>query len=89
MPSLPTSPGYSVTMRVGAPAGVRLSDTGAPVTRELVSRVLDKEVEKLQGEVTADQFERHYRPAADLVRHLCLDEDFVDFLTLPAYELVT
>jgi malate synthase len=68
---------------------VRLSDTGETVTRDLVSRVLDAEVDELRGEVPADQFERFYRPAAELVRHLCLDEDFVDFLTLPAYELVT
>ena len=68
---------------------VRLADTGETVTRDLVSRVLDEEVQKLRGEVSGDQFDSYYRPAADLVRHLCLDEAFVDFLTLPAYELVT
>ena len=67
---------------------VLLADTGETVTRDLVSRRLDEEVEKLRVEVTAEQFEAYYRPAADLVRHLCLDEGFVDFLTLPAYELV-
>ena len=68
--------------------GVRLADSGETVTRELVSRVLDEEVEKLRAEVSADDFEAYYRPAADLVGSLCLDEKFVDFLTLPAYELV-
>ncbi len=67
---------------------VLLADTGETVTRDLVSRRLDEEVEKLRVEVTAEHFEAYYRPAADLVRHLCLDEGFVDFLTLPAYELV-
>lgn len=68
--------------------GVRLADSGETVTRDLVSRVLDEEVEKLRSEVSADDFEAYYRPAADLVGRLCLDEEFVDFLTLPAYELV-
>ncbi len=65
-----------------------LSDTGEPVTRELVSRVLDEESERLRGQVGEEAFEAHYRPAHELVSRLCLSEDFVDFLTLPAYERV-
>ena len=65
-----------------------LADTGDTVTRDLVSRVLSEEVERLRGEVPENVFTRHYLPAAGLVSSLCLDEDFVDFLTLPAYEQV-
>ncbi len=68
---------------------VRLADTGETVDRALVARVLDEEVQRLQGEVSADQFDTYYRPAVELVRRLCLEEEFVDFLTLPAYELLT
>ncbi len=67
---------------------VKLSDTGETVTRDLVSRILDEEVEKLREQVDAERFERYYRPAKTLIADLVLSEDFTDFLTLPAYELV-
>ena len=67
---------------------VTLADTGETVTAELVSRLLDEEVERLRGEVPADSFERYYQPAKKLISDLCLSDEFTDFLTLPAYELV-
>ena len=45
-------------------------------------------MERLRGEVPQATFERHYLTAKQLISSLCLDEDFVDFLTLPAYERV-
>jgi malate synthase len=68
--------------------GVVLSDTGETVTRELVSRLLDEECERLRAEVPGDRFDRYYLPAKQLIADLCLGEDFIDFLTLPAYEWV-
>ncbi len=59
------------------------------MTRELVRRILDEETERLRSEVPAERFEQYYRPARDLIAELCLGEDFTDFLTLPAYELLT
>ena len=67
---------------------VQLADTGATASRELVARLLDEEAERLRGEVSAELYDRYYEPAKQLVADLCLTEDFVDFLTLPAYELV-
>ena len=67
---------------------VKLADTGETVTTELVSRLLDEEVERLRGEVPPEDFERYYQPAKKLISDLCLSDDFTDFLTLPAYELV-
>ncbi len=67
---------------------VILSDTGETVGRDLVSRLLDEETERLRGEVKPELFERYYLPAKELIADLCLSEDFTDFLTLPAYELV-
>ena len=58
------------------------------MTRELVSTLLDEEAERLREEVPAETFTRYYEPARELLSDLCLDEDFVDFLTLPAYEKV-
>ncbi len=67
---------------------VVLSDTGEPVTRELVARLIDEEAERLRGEVDPERFERYYAPAQRLIADLCLGDEFTDFLTLPAYELV-
>jgi len=68
--------------------GVTL-DTGELVTRELVSQVIDEELERLRSEVPADAFERFYVPVADLVREIVLSEHYENFLTTPAYELVS
>jgi malate synthase len=68
--------------------GVVLSDTGETVTKDLVARILDEEVAKLREQVPAEQFEKFYLPAQRLIADLVLSDDFTDFLTLPAYELV-
>ncbi|MBA8795493.1 malate synthase [Friedmanniella endophytica] len=67
---------------------VILADTGETVSRKLVQRLLDEEAGKLQQSVPADTWEKYYVPAKKLLADLCLGEDFVDFLTLPAYELI-
>jgi malate synthase len=67
---------------------IKLADTGETVTAELISRLLDEETERLRGEVPEGSFERYYQPAKKLISDLCLSDDFTDFLTLPAYELV-
>jgi malate synthase len=60
--------------------GVVLDDTGVKVTRELVERVADEEIRKLGGDATA------YEAARTLFMEVAVADDFVDFLTLPAYE---
>jgi malate synthase len=54
-------------------------DTGEPVTADLVRQVLDDEMAGLGPE---------YGPARDLFERVALGEDYVDFLTLPGYELI-
>ena len=68
--------------------GVVLADTGRTMTPELVREVLDEEVAALAADVPRDRFARYYEPAARLVADLVLADDYVDFLTLPAYELL-
>jgi malate synthase len=68
--------------------GTVLADTDEKVTKGLVARTLDEEVERLRTEVSEDAFKRHYLPAKELISSLVLDDDFTDFLTLPAYEQV-
>lgn len=70
---------------------VTASDTGRKITAELVSTILDEEVARLREEVADDElFQKHYEPAAKIIGQITtgLEEDFVDFLTLPAYEVI-
>ncbi|WBB68534.1 malate synthase A [Micromonospora sp. WMMD812] len=59
---------------------VTLDDTGERVTRDLVERLADEELATLPGD-PAD-----YAPARALFMEVAVADDFVDFLTLPAYE---
>ena len=68
--------------------GVVLADTGNTVTRELVAEILADETRRLRTEVGEDAFEKYYQPASNLIAEICLSEDYTDFLTTPAYELV-
>jgi malate synthase len=65
-----------------------LADTGNTVTRELVERILGEETERLRTEFGDEAFRRYYQPASELIADICLSEDYTDFLTTPAYELV-
>jgi len=67
---------------------VVLADTGSTVTPQLVERLLAEEVARLRESVDADSFASYYEPAASLIERICLDEEYVDFLTLPAYDLI-
>ena len=71
--------------------GVVAEDTGNTITAEMVTRILGEEVERLRGEVNDDErFAQHYEPAAKIIADITTgrEEDFVDFLTLPAYEVL-
>ncbi|MFI7483189.1 malate synthase A [Kocuria sp. M1R5S2] len=68
--------------------GVVYDDTGATATRELVAQELERQKDVLRSEVDAESYERYFEPAARLIGDLVLDEEYVDFLTLPAYDLI-
>jgi malate synthase len=55
-------------------------DTGETVTRELVDRIVEEEVAKLDGDP------QQYAEARALFMEVAVADDFADFLTLPAYE---
>jgi len=70
--------------------GVQLED-GRTVTPELVRAVADSELERIRREIGDDQwFEMQGRPrdSRELFERVALSgaEEFVEFLTLPAYE---
>jgi malate synthase len=58
---------------------VTLADTGHRVTRDLVARIAGEEIAKLGDEGA-------YAAAHALFMEVAVADDFVDFLTVPAYE---
>jgi malate synthase len=68
--------------------GVEL-DNGVTVSAELVREIEDEQLERIRAEIGDDEwFEREGRPDASraLFEQVALAEEFVEFLTLPAYE---
>ncbi|GIH98588.1 malate synthase A [Planobispora takensis] len=63
--------------------GIELADTGAVVTKELVEQIIDEELAKIKAEPGYD--EALYTQATALFKEVALDDDFAEFLTLPAY----
>ncbi|GAB3141074.1 malate synthase A [Microbispora hainanensis] len=63
---------------------ITLADTGAVVTRELVERIIEEELAGIAAEPGYD--EKLYAQATALFKEVALDDDFAEFLTLPAYE---
>ncbi len=55
-------------------------DTGIPVTRELVLTIVDEEIAKLPDGADA------YAEARRMFVEVAVADDFVEFLTLPAYD---
>jgi malate synthase len=69
------------------PRGV-LSD-GRKVTKELFGEVLEEELGKIKAQVGEPTYDkRKYGLASDLFEKITTDDDFVEFLTLPGYELL-
>jgi len=63
-------------------------DDGRQITAELVRELEDSELEKIRAEIGDDEwFEREGRPdlSRSLFERVALNEDFIEFLTLPAY----
>jgi malate synthase len=68
-------------------AEVRSAD-GQPVDAALVRAILAEEVERLVALSPDEETAGRVRRAATLFEVVALDDDFVDFLTLPAYDLL-
>lgn len=69
---------------IRSPLGV-LED-GRKVTRELFSSLIPEELEKIKGMLGANYKNGRYAEGANMFEKLTLDDEFVEFLTLPAYE---
>ena len=73
---------------IRSPRGVL--DDGRKVTRELFQQLVPQELEKVRQILGEQQYGAgKYQEAATMFEQLTLDETFVDFLTLPAYDYIT
>ena len=64
-------------------------DDGRQITAELVRELEDSELEKIRSEIGDDEwFEREGRPklSKGLFERVALTDEFIEFLTLPAYD---
>jgi malate synthase len=67
------------------PRGV-LAD-GRKVTVELFRQVLAEELDKIRAQLDDEQYrQRHYQLASQIFDDITTNDDFVEFLTLPAYK---
>ncbi|WP_432156447.1 malate synthase A [Streptomyces sp. bgisy153] len=70
-------------------AGVEF-ENGEKATPELARKVAAEELAAIREEIGAEAFAAgHWQQAHDLLLQVALDEDYADFLTLPAYERLT
>src|SRR5438093_6719884 len=66
--------------------GTKLAE-GPTVTRDLVAKVRDEELAKIEKAVGADFFAKgRYEDAQRIFEQVALSDDFQEFLTIPAYE---
>jgi malate synthase len=66
---------------------VTLSDTGEKVTADLVRSVADDVMAEVEEQAGKEAFEKGRWPEArEVFEQVALADDFVDFLTLPAYD---
>jgi malate synthase len=63
-------------------------DDGRKVTKELVAAMIPEEMAKIRGPLGAAFADGRYDEASRLFSHLVESDTFVEFLTLPAYELI-
>jgi malate synthase len=60
---------------------------GDAITPELVRRIEDEELAKIADTIGQDRFAQgRYDEARELFEQVALSDDFVEFLTQPAYE---
>ena len=67
----------------------KLAD-GREVTQELFESVLRDEMAKVRSAIGADVYDQgRFKEAVDLFREMSLAHEFAEFLTIPAYKLIT
>jgi malate synthase len=68
--------------------GAKLKE-GSDVSPELVRKVVDEELDKIRQAIGHEEFAAgRFEDARGIFERVALEEDFVEFLTIPAYELL-
>jgi malate synthase len=68
--------------------GARLRE-GADVSRELVLKVADEELDRIRQAIGHDEYAKgRFDEARGIFENVALSDDFVEFLTIPAYQLL-
>ncbi len=64
-------------------------DNGQTVTYQMVEECIPQELEKIKNYVGESAYENgEFEPAIELFKKLVKNEEFIEFLTLPAYDLI-
>ena len=64
-------------------------DSGEKVTGDLITRVIEEELKKIKEAMGEEKYAKSKTElAAALFRDMMLSDKLVDFLTLPAYDLL-
>jgi malate synthase len=64
-------------------------DDGTDVTPELVRKIEDEELDQVRSAIGHDRYANgRFEDAREVFEKVALDDDFVDFLTIPAYDLL-
>ena len=69
--------------------GVTLDGGAAPSTRDLVQRLVQEELAQIRQALGEEAYARgRFEEATRLFQQVSLSEDFAEFLTLPAYDVL-
>ena len=62
-------------------------DDGRTIDTNLFHRLMAEELDKIKMAIGAQQYaSRRFQTAAELIDKIIMDDQFVEFLTLPAYQ---
>lgn len=65
------------------------TESGVLITPELVNKIADEETDSIRSEIGHEAYESgRYTDARTLFEQVCLADDFPEFLTLPAYDML-
>ena len=66
-----------------------MTDHGTPITATLIRAIADEETQRLRRELGSEIYDdSRFDEARSLLEHVALADEFPDFLTLPAYEIL-
>ncbi|MEL6721596.1 MAG: malate synthase A, partial [Bacteroidota bacterium] len=64
-------------------------EDGRTITYEMYRAILPEELAKIEAYVGKEQYESgKFKEATNLFDHLVKEEEFIEFLTLPAYDMI-